>query len=418
MASILCCSSVKPYRPTLTDHEPKFTRFMRWAKLAPIASTAESYSVSDAAYAIQVVKQVNYGPQESIRYFIPDSGSLDGVFYEIVENDLISENFEKVNSYKNFKCEAHNRFFEVNLYQKNPVNAHHWRANIARPARDIDLSLRDTEKKQDRGEGVSVPGPSRVSQSPEPDPELSPLEPSGSQEPPGGYTSEVEIHGQESLAQLLVSCSTKISTLKPILQFLLPRLRTSLGSNSILSLLSLDWVSRELGLGIDCEDHWDSELTSPNIAIFLNDCIELSADDSVSPTNILDLVSHTLNQMRSSKDKDVPGRTRLERIVSRVFESDASARWVTRNRRKIMRIVACGPSEEMLQNSRLRDEEVQQDRLRHQHAKNVPTHFIAEDFSDDGHDRFEREYEYESYSPMKDYTACDKECGYCGNCDY
>ena len=32
--------------------------------------------------------------------------------------------------YKNFKCDAHNKFFEVNLYQKNPINKHHWRANI------------------------------------------------------------------------------------------------------------------------------------------------------------------------------------------------------------------------------------------------------------------------------------------------
>jgi hypothetical protein len=27
----------------------------------------------------------------------------------------------------------------LNLYQKDPVNRHHWRANIARPAADIDL---------------------------------------------------------------------------------------------------------------------------------------------------------------------------------------------------------------------------------------------------------------------------------------
>ena len=33
----------------------------------------------------------------------------------------------------------HNKFFELNLYQKDPVNRHHWRANIARPAADIDL---------------------------------------------------------------------------------------------------------------------------------------------------------------------------------------------------------------------------------------------------------------------------------------
>jgi hypothetical protein len=41
--------------------------------------------------------------------------------------------------YKNFKCTLHNKFFELNLYQRDPVNRHHWRANIARPAADIDL---------------------------------------------------------------------------------------------------------------------------------------------------------------------------------------------------------------------------------------------------------------------------------------
>jgi hypothetical protein len=41
--------------------------------------------------------------------------------------------------YKNFRCAAHNKFFELNLYEKNPINTHHWRANIARPATEIDL---------------------------------------------------------------------------------------------------------------------------------------------------------------------------------------------------------------------------------------------------------------------------------------
>jgi hypothetical protein len=41
--------------------------------------------------------------------------------------------------YKNFKCVAHNKFFELNIYQKNPINQHHWRFNIARPASDIDI---------------------------------------------------------------------------------------------------------------------------------------------------------------------------------------------------------------------------------------------------------------------------------------
>ncbi|KAI0521405.1 hypothetical protein F5B22DRAFT_596742 [Xylaria bambusicola] len=412
MPSILCCSSIKPYRPTLVDHEPKFTQFMRWAKSDPVVSADESSLLSSAAYAIQLVRQVNYGPQESIRYFVPASGSSD--FLEVTENELIPENFEKLNSFKNFKCDQHNKFFDVNLYQKNPVNTHHWRANLAQPSRDIDLASRSPEQEQNREEG----GPSQDCPPSDPDPELSPPEPSGSLAP-GHHSSEVELHEKDTLAQLLVSCSTKISTLKPILQFLLPRLRSNLGSNSILSLLSLDWVNRELGLGIDYEDLWESELTAPNIAIFLNDCIELSVVDSVNPTNIIDLVAHTLNHMSSLKDKEAPGRVKLERIISRVFESDASASWVTRNRDNIKHIITYGPSEEMLQSSRYRDEEVHQDRLRHKHARNVPGQFIEEEYlTDDERDRYGRESEYESYSPMKDYTACDKECGYCGNCDY
>lgn len=44
------------------------------------------------------------------------------------------------NRYKNFKCTAHNKFFELNLYEKNPVNTHHWRGNISRPSADINLA--------------------------------------------------------------------------------------------------------------------------------------------------------------------------------------------------------------------------------------------------------------------------------------
>lgn len=47
--------------------------------------------------------------------------------------------------YKNFRCEHHDKFFEVNLYQNNPINSHHWRVNLARPSRDIDLAFRTYE---------------------------------------------------------------------------------------------------------------------------------------------------------------------------------------------------------------------------------------------------------------------------------
>jgi hypothetical protein len=48
--------------------------------------------------------------------------------------------------YKNFKCMLYNKFFKLNLYQKDSVNRHHWHVNIARPATDIDLDASSGEQ--------------------------------------------------------------------------------------------------------------------------------------------------------------------------------------------------------------------------------------------------------------------------------
>ena len=49
----------------------------------------------------------------------------------------------------------------------------------------------------------------------------------------------------------------------------------------------------------------------------------------------------------------------------------------------------------------------------------VDRDFDSEDHeSDYGHDfRYDHDFDFD-HEPMKDFTACDKECGYCGNCDY
>ncbi|KAF1992312.1 hypothetical protein K402DRAFT_321278, partial [Aulographum hederae CBS 113979] len=91
-------------------------------------------------YVIQLVKQVNFGPLESKRYFVMARSSDGGEqFAEVNEYYLVEENYQKVNSFKNYRCTSHNKFFEVNLYQKDPINKHHWRADVARPAGEIDL---------------------------------------------------------------------------------------------------------------------------------------------------------------------------------------------------------------------------------------------------------------------------------------
>ncbi|KAL1889704.1 hypothetical protein Sste5346_008688 [Sporothrix stenoceras] len=140
MSSLFCCSSTRPYKATRLSHEEKFSAFMAWARYPQSESpTGDDILASyTPSFAIQLVKQVNFGPLESKRYFVPVEGN-DTEFVEITEQALINANFQKLNAYKNFKCGPHNKFFEVNVYQKDPTNTHHWRADVARPAANIDL---------------------------------------------------------------------------------------------------------------------------------------------------------------------------------------------------------------------------------------------------------------------------------------
>lgn len=187
MSAIFCCSSISPYRPRGLDHEAKFRTFMCWAtsETTSLVSVEGSSLVSSAPYAVQVVRQINYGQQESTRYFVPVSNGSD--FTEVTEDDLLKSNFDKLNSYvfmnrpprvtdpmltvklcryKNFRCEKHNKFFETNLYQKNPTNVHQWRVNLARPSRDIDLAFRQKDPGAESSNKMEKPAGQEEKQKP------------------------------------------------------------------------------------------------------------------------------------------------------------------------------------------------------------------------------------------------------------
>ncbi|ERT03291.1 hypothetical protein HMPREF1624_01598 [Sporothrix schenckii ATCC 58251] len=121
-----------------------FVRFMAWAEYPRSTSPNEApdalSNATSSIFVIQLAKQVNYGALESKRYFMPAGGDSTE-FVEITEQALIQANFQKLNTYKNYKCDSHNKFFEVNVYQKDPTNRHHWRVNVARPAVNIDLNV-------------------------------------------------------------------------------------------------------------------------------------------------------------------------------------------------------------------------------------------------------------------------------------
>ena len=98
---IFCCTHISPYRPRILDQESKFNKFLEWAHWTVTSEVSSDYDTSLAApeYAVQLVKQVNYGPLESRRYFIPRRDLSGAEFIEVGEQWLIEKNFEKLNSY-------------------------------------------------------------------------------------------------------------------------------------------------------------------------------------------------------------------------------------------------------------------------------------------------------------------------------
>ncbi|KAH8746886.1 hypothetical protein BGZ57DRAFT_1011139 [Hyaloscypha finlandica] len=388
MSAIFCCLSISPYRPRHVG-----------SSTTRLTLGDSSSLVSSAPYAIQLVRQINYGPQESIRYFVPASNG----FAEATENDLLNSNFHKVNSYKNYRCERHNKFFEINLYQKNPTNTHHWRATLARPSRDIDLAYRGKE------DGIKEK-PSDQEENQEPP--SSEIQGVASFPKPHSSLSKTVQEANEVARQAIQSANQPdMATLKRVLRFLLPTVGRSLGSSRLLSLLSLDWANAELGLGLEFEDIWKAELTSSNIIIFVCDCV------------IGDLPPHVTIDL--AEVEDLPGKVRFHEIVYRVLESGRMLLyWVATYGDSITRVFTSGPSYELLERCQHGYDHLEQDRSNrnaeegHEVQSEQDNEEIASWVRRDVCDDYDLDYDdynnKNGYVPMKDFTACDQECGYVG----
>jgi hypothetical protein len=102
MATLFCCSDVKPYKAQYILHQSKFTEFMTWAAFPRESTTPDEVNANanltetPPAFAVQLVRQVNYGPIEFKRYFVPVKDTNE--FAEVVEEDLINANFRKLSS--------------------------------------------------------------------------------------------------------------------------------------------------------------------------------------------------------------------------------------------------------------------------------------------------------------------------------
>ena len=78
MSAIFCYSSISSYRLRQLDQATKFRTFMGWASLqTTFLVPVDGSLVSSAPYAIQLVRQIKSGQQESIRYFLSASNGSD-----------------------------------------------------------------------------------------------------------------------------------------------------------------------------------------------------------------------------------------------------------------------------------------------------------------------------------------------------
>ncbi|OTB01877.1 hypothetical protein M426DRAFT_14031 [Hypoxylon sp. CI-4A] len=346
---IFCCTSISPFRPRMLDHEAKFTDFMRWARAQKSSAHDDSSAtvVSSAPYAVQLVRQINYGPQESVRYFAPLNGGSS--FIEATEDDLVKSNFKKLNSFKNFRCTPHDKFFEINLYQRNPTNGHHWRSNLARPSRDIDLVFRQQKANEETVEGSSLQ--EKKEQEPVPVGHNDALQSlSGSLLPALEETKVTEPKDKETRD----IDRPANDTLKPMLRFLLPQVGQNPDSGVLVRLLCLDQVNTELDLGLDFKSQWGRELTTDNIHGFFVKYFD-TIDSSRLSLHLLQLrqsIDTATNRVGIGKALPPAGRARLQEIVEKVLDAHRTQDWVSTHGEDILQLVTSGPSEAFLNHLR------------------------------------------------------------------
>lgn len=137
---VFCCKQTFFYKPTHTDHEDLFKSFIEFENNGKIPLPTR-----DDQRGLQVVKQVNFGPIEEKRYF-----ALPG-FEEVSENEFNEMGYKRLNSFKNLKCNAHNKFFELNAYRKQSAYSNHHQSTIQGTIYPRDSSTIDLASGQDKG---------------------------------------------------------------------------------------------------------------------------------------------------------------------------------------------------------------------------------------------------------------------------
>jgi hypothetical protein len=272
-------------------------------------------------------------------------------------------------------------FFEVNIYQEDAVNKHHWRATIARPATDIDLQQRSNSEKDDF---ASVHGNTR-----------------------------------DQRLQFVKYCLQKV--LPEICQPFIGPLE---------NLTVLDSLNSHLDLGLNLSSAWEETLIPPKIGSFV-----LNVGCPPRPSSPTSQRQRSITQTLSSLaytaiETHITGPKGSRDDLIRILESMGDISRSTQDSEQVIygmlrhciNVVQSGPDGEY-------ESETASFNLNTLRIGNN-SEIIAEPedgaspetdnfvFSRDDRICFSPEFDDGPGSP-KDFTACNLEdCGYCGHCDY
>jgi hypothetical protein len=318
--------------------------------------------------------------------------------------------------HKNFRCFVHNKFFEVNLYQKDPVNKHHWRATIARPAKEIDIPTRHKE-----------PTLAEVVKRKDSTPNIMP-----------------EFGGTKFSEDLVFAT----------LSMALPGLAVNF-SGDLLCLSVLDVLASKVNAPVNFDPAWMKLLNAANVARFIIHCGNgygsspgAQAETLVGPLELMAIKSlernvrqpcrarlgEVLRDMPAQLSHDAEGKRDLLGMIGHaldVVDNGPNSHFRIDPPRNAPNLASS--SSDGIQGMELRRKQLGDRCNQYLASESIFTpepkpsdtdlNLRTLSDSDDG----ERRDDYDDFNDdrwshgdgdYKDFTACDKECGYCGHCDY
>ncbi|KAF2635339.1 hypothetical protein P280DRAFT_536418 [Massarina eburnea CBS 473.64] len=130
MAGILCCDHAKSYEKQRKSPEKrKFREFsywiwMEWLNLGHLDEVKwEEFTIGTTAISV-----TRFGDAVgSMRCFVRCEHQCyrDVEFREVSEQLLVDADYRKIDGYKKYKCRKHeDRFFEVNVYERDPESTY------------------------------------------------------------------------------------------------------------------------------------------------------------------------------------------------------------------------------------------------------------------------------------------------------